>query len=180
MTTQHSLGWLGPEASEIMVTNRTASAVAVGDVELLDIIRSDGDSSTNVLGTAAAGMANIVVPIYDLTTHPHTLSAGIYGVVMKAALDNGKTVVRLRGQTDNVAVSGTVALLTSVGIPGDGSEVAVIVDSHTAIDGLAQATLIVRKVIFLPLTARTGAGLTDGYFDGINGFGCLLSTTDVT
>lgn len=179
MTTQANLGWMGPDPIEIVVTNRTASAVAVGDVELLDLIRSDAASTTNQAGLSTAGLANIVVPLYDATTQPHTLSAGIYGVVLKAAADDAKTTMRLRGYQPTVSVSGTVVLLTSVGIPGDGSETAVIVDAQLAIDGNA-STAIVRKVIFLPLTARTGAGTTDGMFDGINGFGYLLSTTDLS
>lgn len=180
MQTQASYGWMGPEPIDILVTNRTGSAVAVGDVELLDRSRSDGDSTSNEVGSATSGIANIIAPVYDLTTRPHTLSADIVGVVLQAAGNDVKCVLRLKGKCDAVAVTGTVVLLTSVGLVGDGTEAAVVADAHTAIDGNAQATLIVRKVVFLPLTARTGAGTTDGWFNGIEGFGCILSTLDVT
>ncbi len=180
MTTQANYGWIGPDPVEIIVTNRTGSAVAKGDLEQLDRIRSDAASTTNYPGASTSGIANIVVPIYDATTHPFTLACEIVGIVMKAADDDIKTTFRLRGDLEVVAVSGTVVLLTSVGIVGDGSEVAVIADAQVTIDGNAQATLLPRKVVFLPLTARTGAGTTNGWFDGINGFGSILSTLDVT
>jgi len=180
MQTQANLGWMGPDPIDILVTNRTGSAVAVGDVELLDRIRSDGDSTTNQVGVSTGGICNIVVPVYDLTTHPHTLSCDIVGVVQQAAADNARCLFRLKGRCDAVSVSGTVVLLTSVGLVGDGTEAAVVADAHIAIDGNAQATLIARKVVFLPLTARTGAGTTDGWFNGVEGFGTILSTLDVT
>jgi len=179
MTTQANLGWMGPDAVDVLVTNRTGSAVAVGDVEVLDITRTDAASTTNAAGVDTAGVANIVVPVYDATTAPHVLSVGIAGVVLNAVADDIRCRFRLRGAVSACSVSGTVVLATSVGVLGDGSETAVIVDAQLAIDGNA-STGIVRKVVFLPLTARTGAGTTDGYFDGINGFGYLLSTTDLT
>lgn len=180
MLTQANLGWLGPDAIEIMVTNRTASAVQVGDLELLDRIRSDAASTTNHAGFATAGVANIVVPIYDATTHPFTLACDIVGIVMSSAADDQLCRFRLKGKIDAVSVTGTVVLLTSVGIIGDGTEAVVIADAQVTIDGNAQATLLPRKVVFLPQTARTGAGLTDGFFDGVNGFGSILTTLDVT
>jgi len=47
------------------------------------------------------------------------------------------------------------------------------------IDGNA-GTAVSRKIVFIPLTARTGAGLTDGWYSGIHGFGSILSVTDIT
>jgi len=179
---QPNFGWAGPAPIDILVTNRTGSAVAVGDVEQLDRIRSDAASTTNAPGASTAGIANIVVPIYDATTHPFTLACEIVGVVQQAAADDNPSPIRFRlqGHCDAVACSGTVVLLTSVGIIGDGSEVAVIADAQVTIDGNAQATLLPRKVVFLPLEARTGAGTTPGWFSGVHGFGSILSTLDVT
>ena len=136
---------------------------------------------------AVAGVANIVVPVYDAATHPFTLAAGVTGIVQKSiALDDTKGTLRLRGycplvRCDTTASTGNnVVLLTDIGIVGDGTEAAVIISAQVTIDGNAQATLLPRKVVFLPMTARTGAGITDGMFDGINGFGTVLSTADVT
>lgn len=179
--TLQTIGWMGPVPVDILVTNRTGSAVAVGDVEQLDRIRSDAASTTNSAGVTTAGVANIVVPIYDATTHPFTLACEIVGVCLQAVADDGPLIrFRLKGQCDEVAVTGTVVLLTSVGIVGDGTEAAVVADAQVTIDGNAQATLLPRKVVFLPTAARTGAGTTSGFFDGINGFGSILSTLDVT
>jgi len=177
---------MGPETEIIYVTNRTGSAVAIGDVEMLDTIRSDAASTTNQIGVSTGGLGNIVVPIYDVATHPHTLSCGIYGVVLDAVGDDVKCRLALRGKLDTVRCDTTVstgnnvALLTDVGIAGDGAEAAVIVSVQYDLDGADGLGVIARKIIFLPLTARTGAGTTDGFFDGMNGFGCMLSAVDIT
>lgn len=187
MTTQANFGWMGPDSIDIWVTNRTGSAVPIGDLELLDIFRSDAASTTNYAGATTSGVANAVVPIYDATTHPFTLACGIVGIAISAAsADDREYRMRLRGPVDVVRCDTTastgnnVTLLTDVGIIGDGTEAAVIISAQITIDGNAQATLLPRKVVFLPLTARTGAGTTNGLFDGIHGFGFVLSTVDVT
>lgn len=175
-----ALGWMGPEPTIIGVTNRTGSAVVKGDVETLDRVRADAASTTQTVGASTGGICNITVPTYDATTQPFTLACELSGVVLRGVADDKPTLFLMKGYCDAVAVTGTVVLLTSVGILGDGTEAAVIADAQVTIDGNAQATLLPRKVVFLPLTARTGAGTTDGYYDGINGFGSILSTLDVT
>jgi hypothetical protein len=176
---QPSLGWAGPAPVDILVTNRTGSAVAIGDVEILDHCRLDAASTTNAPGATTAGLANIVVPTYDITTDTLTLVCAISGVVQQIAADDGPPIrFRLQGYCDNVAVDGTIVLRTSVCGIGDGTEAAVVLTPYV-IDGNA-GSAISRKIVFIPLTARTGAGLTDGWFNGISGFGSILSVTDIT
>lgn len=176
MSTQPSFGWLGPAPVEFIVTNRTGSAVAVGDVEMLDIQRIDAASTGNVIGSSAGGMANIVVPTYDGTTDPISLSCEIFGVVQKAAADDGVTTLRVRGYCATVAADAAVVLRTSPCVAGDGTEKVHVATPVTC----ATDAAIARKVIFLPLTAIGSAGTTDGFFDGINGFGTVLASTDLT
>lgn len=168
MKTQASLGWLGPDAEEILVTNRTGSAVAIGDVEMLDIFRDDAASTTNQFGVAASGTANIVVPLAKAR------QMGIYGVVQKVAADDAVTNLRLRGYCPVVAISAAAVLTTPTVYRGGTTENAVLNVPVTAGDATAGQG-IPAKVIFIPLTA--GTGTTDGWFDGINGFGTVLSTT---
>ncbi len=178
MMTQAGLGWMGPDAIEILVTNRTGSAVAVGDVEVLDHCRLDGDSTTNLVGVSTGGVGNIVVPTYDSTTDTLTLVCAISGVVQSVAADNLKCRFRLKGYCGAVATDGTIVLRTSVCGIGDGTEAAVVLTPYV-IDGNT-GTAVSRKIVFIPLTARTGAGLTDGWYDGVSGFGSILSITDIT
>lgn len=175
MDTQHSLGWLGPQKVEIIVTNRTGSAVVVGDVERLDNTLVDGDSTTNVVGTAAAGVANIVVPLLG-DARGHYLSTGIFGVVQRGCADNEKTAFRLRGYCDAVSVETTVVLATFIGVIQTAKEYVAIATSVTN----ATDAAVPHKVVFIPLTARTGAGTTDGWFDGITGFGTISSIKGLT
>lgn len=176
MTTQANFGWIGPETVDIMVTNRTTAAVVAGDVEMLDHTLIDAASTTNYAGSTTSGVSNIVVPVYDATTDPWQIFAGIFGVCQHGAADDRPVRLRLRGSTELCHVSGTIVLRTSVCVIGDGSDSAVVATVATC----ATDTAMARKVVFLPLTARTGEGTTNGWFDGINGFGCVLSATDLT
>jgi hypothetical protein len=175
MQTQASLGWLGPDKIEIVVTNRTTSAVAVGDVERLDNTLVDGDSTTNQPGLATSGLANIVVPLLG-DARGHYLSTGIFGVVQSTAADNVKCRFRLKGYCDAVSVETTVVLATFIGVAETAKEYVAIATSVTN----ATDAAVPHKVIFIPLTARTGAGLTDGWFDGVNGFGMISSIKGLT
>jgi hypothetical protein len=165
MTTQAALGWIGPRAEDIIVTNRTATTVAVGDVVMLDRRRSDGDSTTNVLGTDAAGIANIVVPGAATLD---TLNTDTFGVVLKGAADNLRTTVRLRGYCPSVAVNAAVVLATARCHVTASAKTCTVISAAEAVAGT------IRKVVFLPITAVGGAGLTDGWFNGVEGFGGIL------
>lgn len=173
MQTQADLGWFGPDPIDIRVTNRVGSAVAVGDVVALDVGRSDGDSSstTQTPGDANSGICNVV------SGASATISIGpirgLFGAVLVAAGDNVKTTIRMKGRVDACSLSGTVVLATGlVTPPVSGSSRAAVVNTSSGNTGAASAVL--HKVIFIPLTARTGAGVTDGLFDGVNGFGMIL------
>lgn len=171
MQTQASLGWLGPDKVEIVVTNRSTASRAVGAMLMLDQRRSDADSTSNTLGLPTAGIANAIVPV---DTGPGDLAAGIFGIVQVSAADNVRTRLRLQGQCDFVSVGGDVVLATDAQyIPVTASTV---VTKSVPVNAAAVAATgaTVRKVVFIPLTARTGAGTTDGWFNGITGFGTIL------
>lgn len=173
MTTQHSLGWLGPDKVEIVVTNRSTATVAVGDVLQLDRRRADAASTTNVLGTAAAGIANGIVPGAATTDQ---MATEIFGVVQRAAVDDAKTVLRLRGFCDLVtfAAGDDVVLATSrVFITAGAANVTAV---NGAQENSGTAAAVARKVVFLPHTDVVTPGSTDGWWDGINGFGTILFT----
>lgn len=173
MLTQHSLGWMGPDKDEIVVTNRAGASVAVGAVLMLDRRRADAASTTNVLGTAAAGIANGIVPGAATTDQMVT---EIFGVVQRSAADDIKTVLRLRGFCDSVtfAAGDDVVLATSrcFVTPSAANLTAV----NGAQENTGTAAALARKVVFLPHTAVVTPGSTDGWFDGINGFGTILFT----
>lgn len=173
MQTQASFGWMGPDPIDILVTNRTTASVAVGDVVLLDVRRSDVDSTNNQVGSANAGLANIVVQIalaFDIQ------AAGIFAVCQQAGGDNTKVVVRLKGQCDAVRCNAAVVLANARGVPlGGGAANALrIVSAATETTGAAAA--LATKVIFQPLTAIGVAGTTDGWFNGVEGQGTILLT----
>ena len=163
-----SFGWAGPDAEDVVVTNRAAASIALGDLMMIDRRRSDPDSTSNSLGVQASGIANVITPV---STVPSDLAANIFGVTLMAAGDNGKTKIRLSGYVDAAAVAGDV-VLASDDAYGPVTATRNITKLVTANTGAAAA--LPRKALFIPLTARTGAGLTDGWFDGIYGFGTVL------
>lgn len=178
VTYQANLGWMGPDPIEIAVTNRRGSSVAGGDVVVLDNGRVDADSTSNEPGVATSGVSNIVATTTE--TQPY----GVYGVVKASAADNFRTAVRLRGKIDSVNVSATVVLsgatksvivgpvTTTVAAQVLAANAAALLTTLTASGGAVAGRPT--KIIFVAMTARTGAGLTDGWFDGINGFGTVL------
>jgi len=174
---QSQYGWQGPDPIDILVTNRTGSDVAVGDVERLDNTRVDAASTTNSPGASTAGLANIVVPLLG-DARGHYLSTGIFGVVQQVAVDDNTSPIRfrLRGACDAVSVETTVVLATFIGVIETAKEYVAIATSVTN----ATDAAVPHKVVFIPLTARTGAGLTDGWWDGINGFGTISSIKGLT
>lgn len=175
MKIENALGWMGPDPVDIIVTNRTTGAVVRGDQIMLDVRRIDGDSTSNSPGLATAGLANAVKPDTAGAAETRANAAmAIFGICLAGAADNFRLNVRLRGQCDVVNVAGTVVLATD--------------EAYGPADNTLNVTKMVQeaapqtnachpcKVTFIPLTARTGAGATDGWFDGISGFGFLLLT----
>lgn len=170
--TQASLGWLGPDAEDIIITNRAGASVAVGAVLQLDRRRADGDSTNNTVGSANAGIANGIV-IGAATTDQ--MVTEVFGVVQQAVADNVKCRFRLRGYCDAVSfITANVVLATSRCFPTPaGTSVTV---SNAAQENTGTAAALARKIPFLPLTAGTAPSTTDGWWDGINGFGTILLT----
>ena len=174
MKTQASLGWMGPDAEEILVTNRRGASVAVGDVLVLDNGRVDADSTSNQPGIALSGVSNIVVVTAQTQLH------GVFGVVQTSAADNGTCRLRLRGFCDAVQVDATIVLsgaTKSIVFPPAAAAVALrVLPADDALIGNVQtATACVpMRTHFIPLTVRTGAGVTDGWFNGIGGFSSAL------
>ena len=164
---------MGPDPIDIVVTNRTAAAVARGDQIMLDVRRIDAASTSNTPGLATAGLANAVIP--DTAGAAATIanaSRGIFGICLAAAADDVKLSARLRGQCDVVNVAGDVVLATDEAWgPADATVAVTKMTQEAAPQTNASHPC---KVTFIPLTARTGAGATDGWFDGISGFGFLL------
>ena len=171
---QPSFGWAGPAPIDILVTNRSTAAVAVGDVLMLDNRRADAASTSNTAGSSAAGIANVIAQIafaFD------SQSAGVYCVMQQASADDGPPVrARLSGHCDLVACNAAVVLVNARGIPlsGGASNQLRIVSAATETTGGAAA--FAQKVIFLPLVAIGAAGTTSGWFNGITGFGTVLVT----
>ena len=172
MQTQANLGWMGPTPIDILVTNRSGGSLAVGAVQQLDRRNADGDSTNNTVGSENAGIANCV-NIGAATTDQMVTET--FGVVQRAAGDNVKTVLRLRGHCDAVSITTNNAVLaTSRGVAvASGSSVLCV---NAAQENTGTAAALARKVIFLPLVAGTAGGTTSGWFDGINGFGTILFT----
>lgn len=174
MQTQSALGWNGPDKIDVRVTNRLGASVAVGDVVILDNGRNDADSTTNQTGVSTGGVGNIVAVTTALQPY------GMYGVVQRAAVDNGTTVVRLKGFCDFVNVSATVVLAGAtksiVTGPANTLVAALVLPANDAliVDVTAATLAKPARIIFIPLTVRTGAGTTDGWFNGIEGFGTIL------
>lgn len=154
MKTQATLGWMGPDTEEILVTNRSGATRAVGDVLQLDAARADAASTNNTVGSENAGLANGVLPATA------QIQYGIFGVVMRAATDDSRTVLRLRGAVNSVLLDAATAVGLGL-IPINGA-----VDLADSAGGNAG-----EKIIGILLTATAGAGLSDAWFDGINGFG---------
>lgn len=175
MQTQHSLGWVGPDKVEIVVTNRAGASVAVGACLQLDRRRADGNSTTNVLGTAAAGIANGVTPGAETTDQ---MSVETFGIVQNSAVNNGKCRLRLQGFVDAVLMSAgsTVTLATCRCVVTPSARTISASVAPQEVNNTATAGVF-RKVVFLPHTTVAGGGSTDGWFDGIRGFGtiCLLT-----
>lgn len=173
MKIEASLGWMGPDPIDIVITNRAAVTVARGDTLMLDVRRNDAASTSNTPGLATAGLANGVVPdTAGAAVTNANAACGIYGVALAAAADDVRLPLRLRGQCDVVNVAGTVVLATDEAYgPADGVKVQTKITAEAAPQTNASKTM---KVTFIPLTARTGAGATDGWFDGISGFGCII------
>ena len=168
MKIESAFGWMGPDPIDIIVTNRAATTVALGDMLMLDQRRTDGDSTTNTPGLQTGGLANGITPV---NTVPADLAAGIFGVCLNGAADNVIVRLRLRGFVDFAAVAGTVVLATDPAYcPATGTRNI----TKVATGNTGTAAALPTKVVFIPLTARTGAGTTNGWFDGINGFGCVL------
>lgn len=173
MKTQAALGWLGPDIEEIIVTNRAGAAVAIGAVLMLDRRRADAASTTNVLGTAAAGIANGIVPGAATTDQMVT---EIFGVVQQAAADDIKTRLMLRGYAAVVTFAAgddVVLATTRVFVTPSATNVTAV---NGAQENTGTAAALARKVVFLPHTAVVTPGSTDGWWDGINGFGTILFT----
>ena len=170
MSTQAAFGWMGPIPVEIMGMNRTGSAAAVGDMLMMDWRRTDGDSTSNSVGIAASGIANFILPA---STQASDFSAtGIFGIVQQAAGNDVACKVRLIGQCDAVKVAGTVILATDAAY-GPANATSAVTKQVLQAAPQTNAAFPVKNV-FIPLTARTGAGTTDGWFDGIRGFGFVL------
>lgn len=157
MTTQANLGWIGPETIKVKVTNRCGATVAVGDIVLLDHGMSDAASTTNSPGATTAGVANIINPA---TAY---LSQGIHGVVLQAAADDRPSEILLRGFADRVSMVAATTLDDKI-VAANGVRTGAIG---------AAATNPSAKILFIPLATTSGAGLTSGWFDGINGFGVI-------
>lgn len=166
MKIESAFGWMGPDPIDIIVTNRCAATTIVGALLMLDQRRTDPDSTSNNSGIALSGVANVITPVNTVASD---LSAGIFGVGLNAAVDNAIIRLRLRGFVDFAQVAGTVVLATD--------------DSYGPATGSREITKLApqanpqtnasfpRKVLFIPLTARAGAGTTNGFFDGVSGFG---------
>lgn len=176
MKTQANLGWMGPDAEEILVTNRTGSAVAVGDVEMLDNFRDQAESTSNQVGaasggTSSGGVGNAVVALAKAR------QVGIFGVIQSAAADNANCRMRLRGYVERCAVDAAVVLTTPsiCAVPLTTETVRVVTNQPAGTAAAGEG--IITKVCFIPLTAIAGAGTTDGWFDGINGLGWVTTQT---
>lgn len=156
--TESAWGWAGPERTDVRVTNRCGATVAVGDIVLLDHGQADAASTTNAPGLPTAGVANIINPATAYLAH------GIFGVVLRGALDDQPTVVRLKGYCDNVSMLAATTLDDKI-VARNGARTGAIG---------AGATDPNSKVLFIPLTVTGGAGLTDGWFNGIEGFGQII------
>jgi len=175
MKTQADLGWLGPDAEDIIVTNRSGASWVVGDVNMIDWRETDGDSlaaSLNAVGDANSGICNSVAN-HAVTTSAVGFAIGIFCCAQVAAANDAKGRVRLRGAVDACAVDGTVTLATSYCTVKAGPDLEVI-DTAQETSGAVAATP--HKVIFIPLQARTGAGTVPGWFNGVEGFGSVLQT----
>lgn len=168
MKIESAFGWMGPDPVDIIVTNRCAATTITGALLMLDQRRTDGDSTSNTPGIALSGVANVITPVATVVSD---LSAGIFGIGLNGAVDNAIIRLRLRGFVDFAQMQGTVVLATD--------------DSYGAVTATRELTKLApqaapqtnasfpKKVLFIPLTARTGAGLTNGWFDGISGFGIV-------
>lgn len=171
--TQPSLGWMGPVTEDIIVTNRSGATVAVGAVLQLDRRRADAASTSNTLGLSTAGIANGITPGAATTDQMVT---EIFGVVQQAGADDIKVRVRVRGFCDIVtfAAGDDVVLATSRCF------ITASAANLTAVNGAQEnsgtAAAIMRKVVFLPMTAVVTPGSTDGWFNGAEGFGTILFT----
>jgi len=168
---------MGPDAEDIWVTNRSGSAVAVGALAMLDNRRSDAASTSNQSGINSGGVANTVTPTRGDATSGFNLSNGIYVVAMSAAADDAPFRGRLRGPVQKFSVNAAVVLATTAAIgpkhlTATGAVLTVV---PTTTDGA-----VPHKTLFIPLTAIGSAGTTDGWFDGIHGFGSVLSVTGLT
>jgi hypothetical protein len=169
--TRGPFGWEGPEPTEIVVTNRTGSAVAVGDVEMLDNFRDQAESTSNTAGLSTAGVANAVVPLAKAR------QVGIFGVIQKSTPDDQRTTMRLRGYCQKVRVSAAVVLTTpSLGaVPLTTEVVRVVVNQPAGTAAAGEG--IITKLCFIPLTAIGATGLTDGWFNGVEGVGWITEAT---
>jgi len=177
MQTQANFGWMGPDPIDILITNRSTASVAVGAVLQLDRRRADAASTSNQVGVATSGIANGIA-IGAATTDQ--MACETFMVVRQAAADDVKCVARLRGYCDAVsfvagAGSNNVVLATSRCVAGAATTGVIAFNGTQENTGTAAA--LIRKVIFLPLTAGTAPSTTDGWFDGVNGFGSVLITS---
>lgn len=172
MQTQASLGWMGPDPVSILITNRSGGTVAVGAVLQLDRRRADAASTNNSVGSENAGIANGIT-IGAATTDQMVTET--FGVVLQAAADDRRCLLRLRGQVDACSfITNNVVLATTRCVATAGGTSVTPINAAQENSGTAAA--LARKVIFLPLTAGTAPGTTDGWFDGIAGFGTILFT----
>lgn len=169
-------GWMGPDQEMVEVTNRTGAAVVVGDCLTLDHRRRDVASTSQTLGLSTAGLANAILSnatVNAVAPVASDLATGVYGIVMKAAIDDARTRLLLAGYAASGSVSAAVVLATVGPISAPTSGTDGIMQIVTVANSGAAAALT-RKIIFIPLTATGGAGVTDGWFDGVNGFGSVL------
>jgi len=175
MKTQAELGWLGPDAEDIIVTNRSGASWVVGDVNMIDWRETDADSlaaSLNAIGNVNSGICNSVAN-HAVTTSATGFSMGIFGCAQVSVVNDRKGRLRLRGPVDACAVDGTVTLATTYCTVKAGPDLEVI---DTAQETTGAVAAVPHKIIFIPLQARTGAGTVPGWFNGVEGFGSVLQT----
>lgn len=174
MQTQANLGWVGPDPIDVRVTNRTGGSVAVGDIVLLDHARDAAASTGNEVGSSAAGLANIIHggSIDAGAAFNTATSHGIWGCVLKAATQSSATTIRLVGKVDALRVGAAVVLKTA---NLTGSATPLVADVATTVDVTSVTTARPRKVIAIALTSTLGADVTDGWMNGVSGFGSVLA-----
>lgn len=150
---------LFPGTLDVVVWQRTGSAVAIGDLLQLDLALSQAESTqATVPGPSTSGFANAVVPA--------DFDNGIHGVVIDlltgAGADNTQVKIRVMGICDAyvIAASGNA----TVGAPGVAAT-SKNIDAVAAVDEKYIAIFLETK------TTPTTRTLAKVWMNGISGFG---------